>query len=89
MLRVVKDSTRGHATSEAIVPLAGLARRCPLRVNRVGFVMSAVCPVNSQQQTFPDPAGTSHLGQKQTWPRVRPNQAVAEKPRSFWASAPS
>jgi hypothetical protein len=25
------------------------------------FVMSAVCPVNSQQQTFPDAVGTSHL----------------------------
>ena len=34
-----------------------------LWVKRVGFVMSAVCPVYPKQQTFPDPVGTSHLGQ--------------------------
>jgi hypothetical protein len=28
--------------------------------------MSAVCPVYPYQQTFPDPVGTSHLGQKRT-----------------------
>jgi hypothetical protein len=32
-----------------------------------GFVMSAVCPVYPQQQTFPDPVGTSHLGQFRKW----------------------
>ena len=37
---------------------------CPLRVKRVGFVMSQVCPVYPKQQTFPDSVGTSHLGQK-------------------------
>jgi hypothetical protein len=38
----------------------------PLWVKRVGFVMSAVCPVYPKQQTFPDPVGTSHLGQMRT-----------------------
>jgi hypothetical protein len=33
----------------------------PVWVKRVGFVMSAVCPVYTQQRTFPDPVGTSHL----------------------------
>jgi len=32
-------------------------------VKRVGFVMSAVCPVYPQQQTSPDTLGTSHLCQ--------------------------
>src|SRR5216683_5514682 len=35
--------------------------KCPIRVKRVGFVMSAVCPVYPQQQTSPDTVGTSHL----------------------------
>ena len=30
---------------------------------RVGFVMSTLRPVDLQQQTFPDPVGTSHLCQ--------------------------
>src|SRR5216683_6931703 len=34
--------------------------KCPIRVKRVGFVMSAVCPVYPQQQTSPDKVGTSH-----------------------------
>ena len=29
------------------------------------FVMSAVCPVWPRQQTYPDPLGTSYLGQQQ------------------------
>ena len=40
--------------------------RFPLRVKRVGFVMSPVCPVYPKQQTFPDPVDTSHLCQNQT-----------------------
>ena len=40
---------------------------CPLRVKRVGFVMSQVCPVYPKQQTFPGPVGTSHLGHKRTF----------------------
>jgi hypothetical protein len=43
--------------------------RCPLWVKRVGFVMSAVGLVYPQQQTFPDPVGTSHLCQQRTSPR--------------------
>jgi hypothetical protein len=35
-------------------------------VKRVGFVMSAICPVYPEHQTFPGPVGTSHLGQEQT-----------------------
>jgi hypothetical protein len=35
--------------------------QCPSWVKRVGFVMSAVCPVYPQQQTSPDTFGTSHL----------------------------
>ena len=35
----------------------------PLGVKRVAFVKSAVRPVYPKQQTFPDPVGTSHLGQ--------------------------
>jgi hypothetical protein len=35
---------------------------CPLRVRRVGFVMSALRPVCPQQQTFLGPVDTSHLG---------------------------
>jgi hypothetical protein len=31
-------------------------------VRRVDFVMSALGPVCSQQQTFPDSVGTSHFG---------------------------
>jgi hypothetical protein len=27
---------------------------CPLRVKRVGLVMSAICPVSPEQRTFPD-----------------------------------
>src|SRR6266850_8183432 len=47
----------------------------PLRVRRVGFVMSAVCPVYPQQQTSPDPVGTSHLGQEPTSRRTsRPEE---------------
>jgi hypothetical protein len=42
---------------------------CPLWVRRVGFVTSAVCPVYPQHQTFPDPVGTSHLRQMQTFDR--------------------
>jgi hypothetical protein len=38
----------------------------PLRVKRVAFVMSAICPVYPKQQTFPDPLGTSHLCQDPT-----------------------
>jgi len=33
--------------------------------------MSAVCPVYPQQETFPDPVGTSAKGQKQTLPLSR------------------
>ncbi len=44
--------------------------KCPIRVKRVGFVMSAVCPVYPQQQTSPDTVGTSHLCQTQTWARL-------------------
>jgi hypothetical protein len=36
---------------------------CPAWVKRVGFVMSAICPIYPKQQTFPDPLGTSHLCQ--------------------------
>ena len=32
-------------------------------VNRVGFVMSALCPIFTPASTFPDLVGTSHLGQ--------------------------
>jgi hypothetical protein len=39
----------------------------PLWNKRVGFVMSAVRPVYPKQQTFPDPVGTSHLGQNRTF----------------------
>ena len=39
---------------------------CPIWVRRVGFVMSAICPVYPKQQTFPDPVGTSHLCQQRT-----------------------
>src|SRR5580704_12414808 len=35
-------------------------------IKRVGFVMSAICPVYPKQQTFPDAVGTSHLCQEQT-----------------------
>jgi hypothetical protein len=50
---------------------------CPpflLWVKRVGFVMSAVCPVYPKEQTFPDPVGTSHLCHKLTW---RPDGVAA------------
>jgi hypothetical protein len=33
----------------------------PLWVKRFGFVMSAVCPVYPNQQTFPDPVATDNL----------------------------
>jgi len=33
-------------------------------IKRVGFVMSVVCPVYPQHQTFPDPVGISHLCQE-------------------------
>ena len=36
----------------------------PVRVRRVDFVMSAVCPVSLEQPTFPAPVGTSHLCQQ-------------------------
>ena len=39
---------------------------CPFRVSRVGFVMSAVCPLYPEQRTFPDPVGISHLCQLPT-----------------------
>ena len=39
--------------------------RC--RVRRVDFVMSALCPVCTQHQTFSEPNGTSHLGQDRTF----------------------
>jgi hypothetical protein len=41
----------------------------PLRVRRVGFVMSAACPVYPDKQTISEPVGTSHLGQMQTLDR--------------------
>jgi hypothetical protein len=43
--------------------LASIHGPSPVRVKRVGFVMSAVCPVYPKQQTFPDAVGTSHLCQ--------------------------
>lgn len=51
---------------------------CPGWVSRVAFVMPAACPVYPQHQTFADPAGMSHLCQKQTfgilpkWSNARP-----------------
>ena len=48
----------------------------PLRVKRVGFVMSAVCPVCPKQQTSPDPVGTSHLCQEQAFGSNVVEQAV-------------
>ena len=42
----------------------------PQRVIRVGFVMSAICPVYPKQQTFLGPVGTSHLGHEATFPLV-------------------
>src|SRR5260370_28822412 len=48
----------------------------PIRVKRVGFVMSAVRPVYPQQQTSPDTVGTSHLCQFQT--RATHNDAAVE-----------
>jgi hypothetical protein len=45
-------------------------RKRPLRVKRVGFVTSPVCPVYPKQQTFPDPVGTSHLCQERTFDKV-------------------
>jgi len=44
----------------------------PSRVIRVDFVMSALCPVCTQHQTFSKPNGTSHLGQKRTSAWVDP-----------------
>ena len=41
---------------------AVMLAQSPDRVRCVDFVMSALCPVYLQQQTFPDPGGTSHLG---------------------------
>jgi hypothetical protein len=49
----------------------------PLRIKRVGFVMSAVCPVNSILQTFPDPVSTSHLGHTQT---LDPSHSIPREP---------
>ena len=43
--------------------------RSRLRVNRVGFVMSTVCPAYPKQQTITDRVGTSKKGHKRTfWP---------------------
>jgi len=39
---------------------------CPLWVIRVAFVMSAICPVYPEHQTFLDSVGTSHLCQQLT-----------------------
>jgi hypothetical protein len=44
--------------------------RCLEWVKRVGFVMSALCPVYLKQQTLPDLVGTSHLCQQ------RPNNEM-------------
>jgi hypothetical protein len=38
-------------------------RPCLFWVKRVGFPMSDVCPIYTQHRTFPDPIGTSRLGQ--------------------------
>jgi hypothetical protein len=40
--------------------------QCPRWVKRVGFVMSAICPVYPKQQTSPGPVGTSRSCHKQT-----------------------
>ena len=44
-------------------------------VSRVGLVMSVVCPVYLQHQTFPDQVGSSHLCQDRTlakpWDRLQ------------------
>jgi hypothetical protein len=40
--------------------------RCPLRVIRVGFATSAICPVCRQQLTFPDRFGVSQTCQDLT-----------------------
>ena len=45
---------------------AVMSAQSPDRVRCVDFVMSALCPVYLQQQTFPDPGGTSHLCHKRT-----------------------
>ena len=47
----------------------------PLRVRRVDFVMSALCPVCTQHQTFSEPNGTSHLGQERTSENQRSTSA--------------
>jgi hypothetical protein len=57
----------------------GLDRHRPLRVKRVGFVMSAVCPVYPKQQTFPDQVGTSHLCHNRTSKRLRQGQPEGER----------
>jgi hypothetical protein len=49
----------------------------PLRVKRVGFVISAACPVYTQHQTFPDPGDfalcqerpyDTHTSRRPRWP---------------------
>ena len=44
---------------------------------RVGFVMSPVCPVYPKQQTFPDPVSPSHLGQGETY-RIKSSAAITQ-----------
>ena len=79
---IVTDSPQPHTAAGAERPCArrvfrisrapfGRGRVLPpeghqLWVRRVAFSMSAVCPVYTQQQTFPDPVGTSHLCQMRT-----------------------
>ena len=41
--------------------IACALQRCRLRVIRVGFVMSVVCPVYPKQQTLPNTVDTAHL----------------------------
>ena len=62
--------------------------RCPVGIKRVGFVMSAICPVYPKQHTFSDPVGTSHLGHKRTCvcdrlrPAMRPRVHVLANSKS-------
>src|SRR6476659_8440281 len=52
---------RKQPTQEWVGRLEG-----PVRVKRVGFVMSAICPVYPKQQTFLGPVGTSHLARRRS-----------------------
>ena len=59
------DLTIPHRSCRAPTRCSNERLAMSVWVRRVGFVMFVVCPLHTQHRMFPEPVGTSHLGQVQ------------------------